>query len=66
VDKATFYQEFITSRSQFRLDKFVNKLSPDGSQTATLNFTMKRNKKYQRIFGFGGAMTDATVIFFQN
>ncbi len=62
IDKANFYQEYITSRSLYRLDKFVQKLSTEGSASASVNFTLNRSKSYQSIFGFGGAMTDATVI----
>ena len=61
LDKNAFYQEFITSRSMLRLERFFNKLENEAASTSKLNLTINRSKRFQSIFGFGGAMTDATV-----
>ncbi len=62
IDKANFYQEFITSRAQYRLDKFTGRLAKSAASSSRVVFTVKRSKKFQKIFEFGGSITDATVI----
>lgn len=63
IDKKTFYIEYVTSKREHRLSRFTGKLDDQASSTSSLNLTINPGKKYQRVFGFGGAMTDATVSF---
>ncbi|RNA28300.1 glucosylceramidase [Brachionus plicatilis] len=56
----TFYQEYITSWSGLRLEKFKQKFDPEPAPDSQLNLTFSKSKEFQQIFGFGGAMTDAS------
>lgn len=49
-DKDVFFQQYITSRDQFRLDKFKLKFS-ENSLGAQAKITIHRNKTFQAIKG---------------
>jgi hypothetical protein len=61
LNKTTYFQEYTTSRDQFRLDKSNNAFSKTASSSSSIVFSINRSKSYQTIIGFGGAITDATV-----
>lgn len=60
INTEDFYQEYITTWSGLRLDKFKNKFDQQPASDSQLNLTITKSKEYQQIFGFGGAMTDAS------
>ncbi|CAF0930114.1 unnamed protein product [Brachionus calyciflorus] len=55
-----FYQEYVTSSSGLRLEKFKQKFDSQPSPSSQLNLTIVKSKTYQSIFGFGGAITDSS------
>lgn len=64
LDKTVYYQEYITSRINYRLDKFVSTFSTQGWKSlGLLNLKINRAKSYQKTTGFGGSMTDSTVFY---
>ena len=63
IDKKLNYQEYVTSRAEFRLEKFIFQFENQRSPLfGSLRLTINRKKLFQTIFGFGGAITDATSL----
>ena len=56
----SYYQEYVTSWSGLRLEKFKKKFDTKPASDSQLNLTIINFKEYQEVFGFGGAMTDAS------
>lgn len=56
----SIYEEYITSKDKYRLDKNTGFFDKHHERDSSLFYTIYRNKTYQTINGFGGAMTDAT------
>jgi glucosylceramidase len=57
-NKDKVYQEFITDRHNFRLSKTKKDFEIVPTNDSFI-LKVKRSEKYQKIFGFGGAITDS-------